>query len=367
MFPTIPHFKRWLIVVVLVSMGGRTLSAQPGPFLPNQRILPNQRGQLIFPGQPRSMEPAPSRMLVPIVPPPPPMPTRVPLEPERLDALISDLESGDFRERVNATRELKSKGGYSAVARMLEALLSESPEVSMRALSVLEAIFLSEDQEANRAAERALRQLTIDRFDSLAMQADHILNTNQGVRMKRAIADLMAMGLIIDYSTDFYDVDDRTGELFPLISNVRISRDWKGGEEGLSQIARLDNLHLVYAIDNCEIPPDRVKELLGPIMPNARIEPRGAAQLGIQASSESQGPEDRGVRITKVELGKSAQLAGIRANDLITHVEGKETPDFPALVKRLRKFEPGDAIEIIVGRDARRQDFRALDVELQGW
>lgn len=292
------------------------------------------------------------------------MPTRVPLDPAHLEALVSDLESGDFRERVHATRELKTKGGTSTVARMLDALLSESPEVSMRALSVLEAIFLSNDHEANRAAERVLRQLTVDRFDSLALQAGYILDSNQSVRMKRAIADLLAMGLDIDYSRDFFDVDDRTGELYPLISNIRLSRNWKGGAEGISQIARLDNLRLIYVIGSCPVPADQVREILDPIMPNARIEERGAAQLGIQASLDQQDP---GVRITQVTPGKAAHLAGIRANDLITHVEGKETPDFTALVNRLQKFEPGDVIEVIVGRDAHRADSRVVDVELKGW
>ena len=68
-----------------------------------------------------------------------------------------------------------------------------------------------------------------------------------------------------------------------------------------------------------------------------------------------------------VAPGKAAQLAGIRANDLITHVDGLETPTFPALVNRLRKFQPGDVIEVIVGRNGRGQDYRVLDVELQGW
>ena len=368
MFHPTPHYKRWLTIVVLVSCSGGFLLAQPGRIIPNQRrIIPNQRGGVIFAVPERPRGSSPSELLVPIVPPPPPMPTRVPLDPAHLDLLVSELESGDFRERVNATRELKAKGGASAVVRMLDALLSDSPEVAMRALSVLEAIFLSDDREANREAERVLRQLTIDRFDSLALQADHILDSNQSVRMKRATADLLAMGLDIDYSRDFYDVDDRTGEIYPLISNVRLSRDWKGGEEGLAQIARLDNLRLIYVIGNCPVPARRVREILDPMMPNARIEERGAVQLGIQASFAQQGLDNRGVRITQVAPGKAAHLGGIRANDLITHVEGKETPDFDALVNRLRKFEPGDVIEVIVGRDARRQDSRVLDVELKGW
>jgi hypothetical protein len=268
---------------------------------------------------------------------------------------------------VNATRELKEKGGISTVERMSEALLSDSPEVSMRALSVLEAIFLSDDHEANRASERVLQELARNRFDSLAMQAKYILESHQQIRNKRAVSDLLSMGLDIEYSRDLYEVDDRTGELTPMITHIRLTRDWKGGEEGVAQIARLENVHLIYVIGNCSVSADRVEEILHPIMPNVLVEKRGAAQLGIQATTEPLAPNERGVRITMVTPGKAADLAGIRANDLITHVEGLETPTFSDLVNRLRKFEPGDVIEVIVGRNGRGQDFRVLEVELKGW
>lgn len=362
MFHSVPHLKRFLIIVVLVSVSGGDLSAQPGP-----RIRVLQQRRFNIPPDYRSPSADNSKWLAPVVPPPPPMPTRVPISQERLDALVSDLESGNFQERVNATRELKDKGGIATVKRMSEALLSDSPEVSMRALSVLEAIFLSEDHEANRVAEQVLQQLARNRFDSLAMQAKYILESHHQIRTKRAVADLLSMGLEIEYSRDFYDVDDLTGELTPMISHIKLTRNWRGGEEGIVQLARLENARLIYVIGNCPVSAERVEEILHPIMPDVHVEKRGAAQLGIQASTDPLGPDDRGVRITLVTPGKAAHLAGIRSNDLITHVEGLETPTFPDLVKRLKKFEPGDVIEVIVGRDVLRQDYRVLEVELKGW
>lgn len=358
MFHSVPHMTRFLTIVALVSVSGGFLSAQPGRFEIPQRDLPPDF---------QALQPDESKRLAPVVPPPPPLPTRIPIAPERLDALVSDLESGNFRDRVNATRELKKKGGIAAVERMADAVLSDSPEVAMRALTVLEGIFLSDDHEANRAAERVLQQLARNRTDSLAMQADYILESHQQIRSKRAVTDLISMGLDIEYSRDFYDVDDRTGELIPMIANVKLTGEWKGGEEGVAQIARLQRVPLIYVIGNCSVSADRVEEILHPVMPNVHVEKRGAAQLGIQASSGPVGPDDRGVRITMVAHGKAAHLAGIRANDLITHVEGLETPTFPDLVKRLRKFEPGDVIEVIVGRNGRGEDVRVLDVQLKGW
>lgn len=362
MFHPVPFLRRFLIIVVLLSVNRGILSAQPG------RRFQIQQGQIRnLPPDFRSPRPDTSKWLAPVMPPPPPMPTRVPIAAKRLDALVSDLESGNFQQRVSATRELKEKGGIGTVRRMSDAVLSDSPEVSMRALSVLEAIFLSEDHEANRAAEQALQQLARDRFDSLAMQANYILESHEQIRKKRAVSDLLSMGLEIEYSRDFYDVDDLTGELTPMISYIRLTRAWKGGEDGIVQIARLDNIRLIYVIDNCSVSRKRIEEILHPVMPNVRVEERGAAELGIQASIDQQSPGERGVRINMVAPGKAAHLGGIRANDLITHVEGLETPTFPDLVKRLKKFEPGDVIEVIVGRNGGPQDYRVLEIELKGW
>ena len=119
MFDPVPHSIRFLAIVVLVSIGGRTLSAQPIP-----RLRIEQNRNIIFP-QARPVPTNSPKMLAPVVPPPPPMPTRVPLDPARLDKLISELESGEFKARVNATRELKQRGGTSTVARMVDALLSD--------------------------------------------------------------------------------------------------------------------------------------------------------------------------------------------------------------------------------------------------
>ena len=79
MFYPVPHGVRFFLIVVLMSASGNSLLAQPGP-----RIRIQQGPNVIFPMRAR---PAPPKMLAPIVPPPPPMPTRVPLDPDLLDAL----------------------------------------------------------------------------------------------------------------------------------------------------------------------------------------------------------------------------------------------------------------------------------------
>jgi len=53
-----------------------------------------------------------------------------------------------------------------------------------------------------------------------------------------------------------------------------------------------------------------------------------------------------GVYLAGVSEGMSAQAAGLRAHDVVTTIDGKPIPDFPALVSLLRGHVAGDLIEV---------------------
>lgn len=346
------------------------LPIQPGP-LPNGKIQIQIRKQI---GQQRiilqfgegNFRRVPQKKLhIPNVPPPPPLPSRIAIPPTELELLITQLESGEFQDRMAATRSLKTRGSVGTVRQIVSATEYSSPELSMRALSILESIFLSSDDEANREAEQALEGFAQNPENVLSFSAEAILLDHAQLRTKRAIVDLQEMGLHIEYNMDILKIDDITGELYPSISFIRISRSWTGGEEGIKQIARLRGLGAVYVITTSPVSPEKVAEILFPLNPNAQIEVRSPAQLGIRGASIT--PELPGVMIHEVTPGKAAQLAGIRSNDVITHLEGKETTAFHQLTTLLKKFEPGDVIEVIVTRTSNPRAARVLNVKLQGW
>ncbi len=58
-----------------------------------------------------------------------------------------------------------------------------------------------------------------------------------------------------------------------------------------------------------------------------------------------------GARIASVEPGGPAELAGIRAGDVITELDGNAVDSMSALVVALRTKQPGDTVELRVVRD----------------
>ena len=358
------------ILLCLLSSGltEQTLLAQFQP-VPNPprgiQFVPRRGGfgdsPFIDRSQPRR------KLYVPVLPPPPPLPSRIAISEERLNKLVQQLESGDFRERVEATRILKEEGSLKTVNRMTSAAKSTSPELSMRALSILEAIFLSDDDVANRAAETSLEDLAFGFANDLGVQAQDILSAHSQLRSKRATGDLQGKGLHIEFQTDMMSVDDVTGELYPGISFVRLGRSWKGGEEGVRDLQRLEGLGMVYVIANCPVSAKRVEEILNPVAPDVRVEARGAVELGVRFLTFSNTPQGRGVLIGEVTPGKSAHAAGLRANDVILSLDGEDVDTFNKLVDLLKKYEPGDVIKVERARTSNLEESEVINIKLKSW
>jgi membrane-associated protease RseP (regulator of RpoE activity) len=84
-----------------------------------------------------------------------------------------------------------------------------------------------------------------------------------------------------------------------------------------------------------------------------RAIPSGAPQLGI-SGVDAEG----GVRVAHVQPGSGADVAGVRAGDLITGVEGVSTWNIQELRDRLGSFAAGDSVRVIVARDGRSEELR---------
>ena len=77
--------------------------------------------------------------------------------------------------------------------------------------------------------------------------------------------------------------------------------------------------------------------------------------LGVQLSDGSPGP-----RVTHVVPSSAAARAGLQTGDMIVRAADQQIPDPPAFDHLLRKFAPGDAVNVIVLRNNREVSLRAV-------
>jgi S1-C subfamily serine protease len=70
------------------------------------------------------------------------------------------------------------------------------------------------------------------------------------------------------------------------------------------------------------------------------------AFLGVTLDDSPRTSEPAGVRITHITEGQAAEAAGLKANDRILSIAGKETPNYDALVKVMRTLEPTQRVTI---------------------
>jgi len=74
----------------------------------------------------------------------------------------------------------------------------------------------------------------------------------------------------------------------------------------------------------------------------ATVTAQAADQLGLTV--------DSGAAVLSVEAGSPADEAGLREGDVITAIDGAVVRDLPALLTRLRRYDPGDTARLTVAR-----------------
>jgi serine protease Do len=70
-------------------------------------------------------------------------------------------------------------------------------------------------------------------------------------------------------------------------------------------------------------------------------------------------PDEGGVRITSVEPKAAAEKAGLKADDIILSVDGRETPDPMTLSATIGRYKPGDTVSIRFRRGAIEEELKA--------
>jgi hypothetical protein len=164
---------------------------------------------------------------------------------------------------------------------------------------------------------------------------------------------------------------------------VVIGPGWKGGVDGLDQIAAvrraatvsfhsapigedaIDRLASVGHLQRIEFYGTDVSEeslaFLRERLPHALVEVRSGARLGISGDQAMNGA---GARVIEVQQGSAAERAGLLQEDVITEISGVAVENFLALTREIAKAEPGQSVVLKIQRQAQPLD---LTVTFDRW
>jgi hypothetical protein len=290
------------------------------------------------------------------------------------------LESPIFAVRAAASERL-ANGQGPAVPLMWGFAKDGNLEAAVRAVGILEAIYVSAetkgDPAAVDAAEFALEELTRVGRPSVADRADVVLESHYDIRERRAVAAIERFHgvakfgppgeLTNGWNQRFNQIPpaiDRTGDSSKEraeLTLVIVGPKWTGGDEGLKHVARLNRLHKLYRIQGCPVSDEGIARLRSAI-PGLEIEFRGAAKLGITYAGAP--GSDRGCIIQDVQEGESAANAGLHPQDRIIRFGNHEIDGFYSLVDLLRSYKPGQTVETWIVRD---ENLLKVPITLTGW
>jgi putative serine protease PepD len=95
------------------------------------------------------------------------------------------------------------------------------------------------------------------------------------------------------------------------------------------------------------IPSNVARDIAAQLIQNGRVTNSHRAYIGVQAAGV---PDGQGVSIYSVVPGGPADKAGLKAEDVITSIDGRAVPDQPALASVLSSLQPGQSVKVLVRR-----------------
>jgi hypothetical protein len=324
---------------------------------------------------------------------------------EPLPELVRALESPVYARREEATQRLLDAGS-GAVTALLSAAREGSLEAAVRAVGILETMYVAADaaqadadfalafmllrdqpddldsaadsQEAKftaDAAESALDELIRTGRPAVADRAVLMAETHYDIRERRAVAEINRLHGVTSFEIArdtliLRNLRNRFNAIPPAIeipgtglTMVVIGPKWKGGDEGLKHVAKLSRLKTLYRIEGKQVSDEGIARLKAAV-PGIEVQVRGAAKLGIGDGGPVFGGPERGCVIGRVELGQAAANAGLQMRDLIVRAAGQPIDGFPVLIELLRHYKPGDTIEMSI---IRQDTTLTVPVTLTGW
>lgn len=266
---------------------------------------------------------------------------------DEAEQLAVDLKHQDFTVRESATRKLASLGP-SAIAPVTEIALQDNLEAGLRAVSILEELYLSEDTAAFDQAEASLnRLLDQSKLPAVAQKAAQTLENNHfTVTQRRAIAEVRRLGGQIQMQRDF-PVLVNGEQLRPeqgWAQAAAINRHWKGGVEGLRHLSRLKSLQTIYLVSGHPLSEEAILDLEKE-MPETVIQHRGRAMLGVGTR-----PDSLGCFISQVRIDSAASEAGMQVGDIVVEISGKPVRQPEDLIALIGEHTEKEPVKIIVLR-----------------
>lgn len=143
--------------------------------------------------------------------------------------------------------------------------------------------------------------------------------------------------------------DPLTGRLELMLRTMRIARDWHVATPGKPELVAGAIEGLLSRVD-----PESELYTREELRQIARFAPANTAGLGMEVRREpAQRRNDRpGYRVVATRDAGPAALAGIKAGDLITHIDGRPAGDIPYLAMKHVRLDgtPGTKVRLILER-----------------
>ncbi len=341
---------------------------------------------------------------------------------ERILKWVQDLDSDRFVDRELATTRL-IQAGVAAIDPVIQALESNSLEVTTRGVHILQELALDSDLAISDAARKALEKVATPRVTSAARRAAEALARLDLIRHERALLDLKQLGaevseshsalgfqMIEQLSIEIGDqwrgtsadlarltwlqsvdrlilshpqCDDKTLAMVAQIPDLRALTIHSAtvSKDGIAHLRHSDNLRTLNVL-YCPIGDETVTRLgeiaslgslrlfgtrvsaegrgrLAQALPQTDIDVRGGAFLGIGCD-----PKRVGCIINTVRPGSAAEQGGLQVGDLIAKYEGQAVRDFDELTAAIAKNRPGDTVTVQIERGDQTIDKR---LELGAW
>ena len=290
---------------------------------------------------------------------------------ESPETLIAALADRDYATRERATDALTA-ARETALEAVAAAALDDDLERAGRAVAILERwAFVGDPSDLSERADRALFDLSTGEHRQAVALAWAALVRHRELREKRAVEQIRKLGGRVEYGgPGFYprQLMGRPGIILGgarqtdqnAIRQIKLTRDWTGGVEGLYHLKRLQHgtpfrLHIEGKPPETPLP---AISALAAVLDGVTIDMTSRASLGIQGSPSTP------LRVNEVTPRGACDLAGVRSGDIIRKMGGSDVRSLPHVKELLKNYEPGDRVTLTIDRGGVPIE---LPVTLQDW
>jgi hypothetical protein len=278
---------------------------------------------------------------------------------------LKSLEHAEFRVREAAARRLVSRR-VTVVAPLAELAQTGSAEASVRAFELLRQLHRDGDDEIYEAVEATYEALVQSENILAASRAEAAIEAVSEVRHRRALASFRKLGGLVQFESEEDTTDEDATP--PPIHAVMINQQWKGGDDGLKYLRRIEDFRTaiqfrprsgIYFIRGAKVSTEALDGLRAAF--GGAVVERGPACLGVM---QQQGVGEEVVRIDQVVPDSAAGRAGLQQDDIVLEFDDVPIPNFKTLVEKIGDRQPGDKIRILYSRDGEK---RTTTAELLEW